>query len=170
MPQVAYRVVRSRRKFVKAPEVKRMLGNAIDAEVKPHYIERFKEVIADWKHKPEFKSRKFIKTDSISVDVYPAGPHKDIWKWVSRGTKGPYPIPKAGPRYLAFQLGYQPRTRPRGKFGGPGKATGPWIRGVMQVQHPGIKAREFEEVIAEEEKQWFSSTMENIWRRTIRAL
>jgi len=40
----------------------------------------------------------------------------------------------------------------------------------MQVQHPGIKAREFEEVIAEEELPWFRNTMENIWRRTIRAL
>jgi len=37
MPQIAYRTVRSRRKFVNAPKVKRMLGDAIDAEVKPHY-------------------------------------------------------------------------------------------------------------------------------------
>jgi hypothetical protein len=40
----------------------------------------------------------------------------------------------------------------------------------MQVQHPGIKPREFEEVIAEEELPWFRRAIENIWQRTIRAL
>jgi len=170
MPQIAYRVIRSRRKFIEAPKVIKGLAAGIDAEVKPHYVKRFKEVVADWDHKPEFKSRKFIKTNSISLNIFPAGPNKDIWKWVSGGTKGPYLIPKAGPGFLAFQLGYQPRTKPKGQYGGPGKATGPWVRGVMQVEHPGIKAREFEEVIAKEEKPWFSRTMENLWRRVIRAL
>jgi len=89
MPQIAYRTVRSRRKFIKAPEVKKMLSDAIDTEVKPHYVKEFEKVVADWNHKPEFKSRKFIKPDSISVDVYPAGPNTcalPIWPFVPRLT------------------------------------------------------------------------------------
>lgn len=171
MPQVAFRVTRKRRKFIKAPEVKRKLGAFIDDDVKKHFIEEFEGVVSDWKNQPEFKARKFITSDYIKVRVFPAGPNKDKWIWVSRGTKGPYPIPKSGPSLLSFSLGYSARTKPRGRAHvGSGTASGPAVIGVMQVQHPGIKAREFEEVIAENNKPWFSRTMENAWRRIIRSL
>ena len=170
MPTVAYRATRSRRKFMHSRKVRRMLADALDAEVKPHLVGEFDKVVADWDHKPEFKARKFIRGDRIWVNIFPAGIFKQIWKWVSGGTKGPYKIPKGGPGYLAFRTGYVPRTRPVGKFGGPGKATGAWRRGVMQVTHPGIEARKFEETIAKEQKKWFSRTMNNAWRRIIRRI
>lgn len=171
MPTVAIRVTRRRRKFAKAPEVRRKLGAIVDNEVKPDLIAKFDDVVSDWSGKPEFKARKFVTADSIKVNVFPAGEHKDKWIWVSRGTRGPYPIPKGGPGLLAFTLGYSARTRPRGQAHvGSGTASGPSVIGIMQVQHPGIEAREFEEVIAEEYKPEFSRTMENGWRRVIRSL
>lgn len=172
MPTVAYRVTRTRRKFIKAPTVKQKLSAVLDNEVKPHFIKEFKGVVSDWKGKPDFKARKFIRPDKIWIDVFPSGKNKQKWIWVSRGTRGPYRIPKAGPGFLAFNLGYSARTKPRGRAHvGSGTASGPLVIGIMQVKkHPGIEAREFEEVIAEDEKPWFSRTMENAWRRIIRSL
>lgn len=170
MPVVAYRAVRSRRKFDKAPQIIKHLEATLDNEVKPLLIKRFDLIVKNWKHKPKFKARKYIRPDSIRVAVYPAGTRENvqIYKWVTKGTRGPYPIPKAGPGYLAFQLGYKPKTRPVGQFGGPGKATGEKIKGVMQVSHPGIEARKFEESVKNDAKKWYSRTMENAWRRAIR--
>jgi len=170
MPQIAYRTVRSRRKFAEAPKVRLMLADAMRAEVAPHYTKEFKKVIANWEHKPEFKTRFFTHNpDIIKVDIRPVGVNKKYWIWTSRGTKR-HDIPVGDKGYLAFQLGYKPKTKYRGQYGGPGKATGEWVRTTKTIDHPGTKARESEEVIAEEELPWFRRTMENIWRRTIRAL
>ena len=169
--RVAFRSVRGRRVFLEASTaVTQKLGDFMDATVKPHFIQRFELVVENWKHKPKFQARKYITGDYIKLAVYPTGPNKQIYEWVTEGTKGGYKIPKAGPGYLAFQLGYKPKTKPPGKIGGPGVYTGPWVRGVMQVTHPGIKARDFESVIMKEEKDWNSREMENAWRRIIREL
>jgi len=176
MPTVAYRVTRSRRKFIGAPKVKGYLAAGMEAEVKPHFIQRFKGVVSNWKHAVDFKARKYIQADSIRLNVYPAGPNKQIWIWVSGGTKGPYPIPKhpSPGRRLAFKWGgpgsYKAKTGTGGKIGGPGVVVGGSMHYPRQVKHPGIKAREFEKTIAEDEKAWFSRTMNNIWRRAIRQM
>lgn len=170
MPTVAFRTIRGRKKFSNNAKIKQYLGNVLDNEVKPHFIQRFDMVVANWDHKVDFRARKFLRTDKIWLNVFPTGPNKQIWVWVSKGTRGPYPIPKRGPGFLAFKTGYKPKTKPVGKFGGPGIFTGDTVMGVMQVQHPGIEAREFERIIAEDEKAWFSRAMENGWRRAIRSL
>jgi len=171
MPTVAFRAVRSRRKFIKAPTVKRKLGAVLTDPVKKKFVAEFENVVSDWSGPPKFKARAFITFDYIKINVFPSGANKDKWIWVSRGTRGPYPIPKGGPGFLAFTLGYSARTKPRGQHHvGSGTASGPQVFGVMQVMHPGIKAREFEEVIAEDNKEWYSRTMENAWRRIIRSL
>ena len=155
---------------MKSAEAVRALGAGMDSIVKPHFIAESEKRVANWNHKPEIKARKFIKADSLSINVYPAGPNKKYWLWTSKGTKR-HDIPSAGPGFLAFQLGYQPKTaKSGGGYGGPGIATGPWRSGVMQIDHPGTTPREFEKYILAENKQWFSRTMENLWRRTIRAL
>ncbi len=175
MPTVAFRVIRSRRAFVNAPVVRKVLAAALDHEVKPHFIQEFEKVVANWEHQPDFKARKFITADALKLNVFPAGEHKDIYKFVTGGTKA-HLIPKtpktAGS--LAFMWGgpgsYQPKTRPGGKFGGPGQVVGGQMFFAKQVQHPGTKARNFEKAICEQEKHWFSCTMENTWRRAIRAM
>lgn len=173
MPTVAVRVVRSRRKFINAPQIRAVLEAALDTEVKPYFIDQFKAIVKDWRHQPDFKARKFINPDEIRVNVFPAGEHKQIWEWVSQGTRGPYPIPSAGPRFLRFQTNYQPRTQPGSlSASGPGRATGPMVQGKMQVEHPGIEGREFERQILDDtvNQKWFAKTMENAFKRGIRAL
>jgi len=173
MPTVAIRVTRGRRKFAQSRKVKRGLGVVLDNEVKPHFIDAFKRVVANWKHKVEFKARKFIRVDKIWLDVFPAGDNKDIWTFVTKGTR-PHPIRPRRAKTLAFLWGgkgsYKPKTAPVGKFGGPGVVSGGTMFFSKGVNHPGSEAREFEKTIKEDNKAWFSRTMENAWRRVIRSL
>ncbi len=65
--------------------------------------------------------------------------------YVDEGTKGPYPIPKAGPKpggLGPFQIGYVPKSTPGSLSSGPGGSFGPFVS-PGQVMHPGIKPRGF---------------------------
>ena len=168
MPTIAYRAVRSRRKFVKSLEIKAALGAHLDAVVKRRFLTRFRRVVGDWKHKPQFRARKFITADYVKVNVFPAGPNKRIYEYVTLGTRAHIIRARHAPA-LAFQLGYKPRTKPVGQYGGMGVATGKLVF-AQEVHHPGTVAREFERAIKEDEKAWFSRTMELAWRRAIRSV
>jgi len=168
MPTVAYRAVRSRRKFVKAPEIKVALGVTLDDVIKKRLLKRFQVVVGNWEHKPRFQARKFITTDYLKVNVFPTGPNAQIYKWVTDGTRA-HTIRARNAPMLAFQLGYKPKTKPVGQYGGMGVATGAKVF-AKEVHHPGTKAREFEKAIKEDEKEWVSRTLKNAWRRAIRSV
>lgn len=176
MPTVAYRAIRRRRAFVNAPVVRRVLDDALDNTVKPYLIEQFEHRVANWDHKPIFKARKRVTVDATAVTVFPSGPNKQIYKWVSGGTR-PHPIPKTpktGSNFLVFQSGgpgsYKAKTGAGGKFGGPGIVVGGKAVRARQVQHPGFEGSHFEKYIRKDAKPWFSRTMENAWRRGIRRM
>ena len=64
--------------------------------------------------------------------------------WVNEGTKGPYPIPKAGPHPTGlgpFQVGFVPKTRPGIIASQQSRRFGAWVK-PKQVMHPGIEARD----------------------------
>ena len=168
MPTVAYRITRGRRKFVKSPEIKAALGVTLDTVVKRRFLIRFRRVVGNWNHKPVFQARKFITTDYLKVNVFPTGPNAQIYKWVTDGTRAHIIRARNAPM-LAFQLGYKPKTRPVGQYGGMGVATGSKVF-AKEVRHPGTKAREFERAIKEDEKDWVNRTLENAWRRAIRSV
>lgn len=174
MPTVAYRVNRGRRKFAQSAKVKRQLESHIDSQVKPELIKRFERVVVNWQHKPEFKARKFVTVDEIQVNVFPAGEHKMIWIYVSGGTKPHEITPKNAYNRLFFEWGgpgsYKPKTRPVGRFGGPGVVMGGSLAVAKSVQHPGTEAREFEKAIRDDYRREFSRSMEAAWRRIIRSL
>ena len=173
MPTVAFRVNRSRRAFINAPKVKAILGDALDSEVKPHFIKAFEDVVKNWEHKPDFQARKFITADSISVTVYPAGANKKIYVYVTEGTR-PHTIRVRNARWLAFMWGgpgsYKAKTGPGGKWGGPGTVSGGKMTFAKEVHHPGSEGRKFEAFIRKREQPWYSRTMNNAWRRAIRAM
>ena len=175
MPTVAFRTVRSRQRFANHKAVKKELEDTLDRTVKPHMIQRFDLVVANWKHQPDFKARKFIRKDMIWVNVYPAGDEESvaIYGFVTGGTK-PHKISARNAPRLAFMWGgkgsYKPKTAARGKIGGPGIIAGGMMHFPVTVQHPGSEARDFEGVIAEDEKDWYNRTMENAWRRAIRKI
>jgi len=177
--RVAFRSVRGRRVFLEAPKaVEQKLGDFMDATVKPHFIGRFDEIVADWKHKVEFKARKYITNDSIKLAVYPTGPNKEIWVYVSEGTRR-HTIRARNAPVLAFMWGgvgsYRPKTKPGSGIAGPsfrglGKVVGGEMHFPREVHHPGSEGRHFPEFIAKAEKDWYSREMENAWRRIIREL
>ena len=174
MPTVAYRVIRSRRAFVNAPQVRKVLEQVLDSEVKPHFVGEFEKVVANWKNKPRFKGRKFITADSIAVNVYPEGTKsKEIYGYVTKGTR-PHIIRAKNVPYLVFMWGgpgsYKAKTGTGGKFGGPGIVAGGKLTVRRQVNHPGNAPRDFEGVIRKKEAPWFSRIMENAWKRAIRAM
>ena len=114
----------------------------------------FRQVTARWSHKPKFARIRTANKNIISVTIEPDGKNAQIFKWVDQGTKGPYLIPKFGPmlpgQRLTFRSGYSARTQPRGKYNqGSGQASGAWVS-KERVIHPGIKAREFTQTIAED--------------------
>lgn len=178
MPTIAYRTVRSRRKFVRHAEVRRELSRVLDGPVKKRFLKQFSRIVASWKpeNKPKFKARKFIRPDSISVDVFPTG-NTEIYMFVTKGTKRHKipSVPKSGvgKDFLFFRWAgpgsYKPKTGPRGKFRGPGRvsAGAPLVR-MKQVDHPGNKPRDFEGVIRKRNLKWWRRTMENAWRRALR--
>lgn len=168
MPQVLFRAIKA--KPVKWAPFYNEIATTLDKVVKPDMIAWFDKIVAKWKHQPNFKAMKKITRTDMSVYVYPTGPNAQIWRYVSQGTKGPYPIPKDGnttAKMLRFRGKYKARTTTSGGYKGPGRATGKWqIR--KRVTHPGIKARNFEKHIARWYKPTFTRTMKNAVARGLR--
>jgi hypothetical protein len=169
MPQVLFRVIKAQQSDFRA--FYKEIEKALDTIVKPDLLEYFNKVVKSWKNQPEFKARKIIWLERMQVYVYPAGPDAEIWKYVSFGTRGPYPIPKPGntkAKTLKFRWGgpgsYKARTTTSGGYDGPGKATGPIVL-RKRVMHPGIKARSFEKHIARWYKPKFQRTMNDAVKR-----
>jgi len=91
----------------------------------------------------------------IQVGPKPGTKGAEIYGYVDKGTRGPYPIPKAGntrAKTLIFQWGgkgsYKAKTKPRVLGSTGGGPSGPIIH-RKRVMHPGIKhPRKFTETIA----------------------
>ena len=148
------------------------MADWLDNEAKPHLIERFEFVVANWKTRVTFKARKFMRADSISINIFPDD-GKDIWGYVVNGTPPHVIRPKRG-KVLAFPWGgpgsYKPKTKPPAKLGGPGTVAGGKPAFLPVVHHPGTDARPFPKEIAKDEKPWFGRNAENAWRRAIRSV
>ena len=148
--------------------VRKELERALDNEVKPALIKSHEIVVANWKNKPNFQTRKYIRPDKISMTVFPTGDNADIYTYVDQGTK-PHPIRPVRAKMLRFRTGYQPKTlaRPARTVAGGGTTTGPEVR-AMLVKHPGSKAREFSRTIAEDIRPDFEKIIEQTFRRVSR--
>ena len=81
-----------------------------------------------------------------------------IFNWVNRGTR-PHEIRPRGPWPLRFPGGFTAKTTPGSLSSGPGGSFGDTIV-ARSVQHPGIKARRFDKLIAEKLKPFVLQ----IWR------
>lgn len=147
-----------------------MLSAALDKQVKPALIKSHNLVVADWKNKPEFRTRKTITAVSIKMIVFPAGDPDAvaIYGYVDQGTKPHLIVPVHAP-LLKFRTGYQPKTlaRPARTVSGGGKATGPWVSAKL-VHHPGSEARKFSETIARDLLSDFQKVIDNTFRQIAR--
>ena len=137
----------------------RRLRQAMNAQAKPAVIKMCKEVVQGkrysedgkpWKHKITFRARFQMRGDDAVLYVYPTGKDKMLWTWTSRGTK-PHPIDARNAPYLVFPYG-GPRARPKTtpRHGVTIRSPTEKWASVKHVDHPGTKAREFEERIMDE--------------------
>jgi hypothetical protein len=149
---------------------KKAINEALDKDVKPALIKSHNLVVANWKHKPKFQTRKDIRPNKITMSVFPVGDNAEIYTFVDQGTRPHVIKAKNAPR-LVFQTGYKPKTlaRPARTVSGGGVATGPTVF-AKQVQHPGSEAREFSETIAEDIKPDFKRTIENTFKQVSKQL
>lgn len=151
---------------------KEMLSAALDSQVKPALIKSHELVVANWKNKPTFQTRKYIKGDSIGMTVFPAGEAKEIYTYVDQGTK-PHLIVPVHAKLLRFRTGYSPKTLPNPARlvlqPSGGKATGPQVFAKV-VHHPGSEARNFSEAIARDLQPEFVRVIENTFRQVARKL
>lgn len=172
MPLVSFRQIKA--KPINWQPFYDEIAKTLDDTVTPELIAWFDKVTKSWKHKPDFRAKKRITKTEASVYVYPVGENANIWRYVSQGTKGPYPIPKPGnkrAKTLRFQWAgrgsYKARTTPQGGYKGPGKSTGSEMM-FKHVNHPGIKARNFERHIARWYRPQFRRAMRNAVARGLR--
>jgi hypothetical protein len=139
----------------------------------------FEDVVSDWANPPQFITAVTVKPDRISVVVRPRKRRKtsQIFEWVDKGTKGPYPIrpkrrrPRSNEKKsLAFRVGYQPRTLPVARgHAGSGQATGQMVF-AKEVKHPGIRPRLFSETITDEMHVKFQRRANSTFRRLERTM
>ena len=165
--RVLVRQVRGRKEHPNWQGIVKEVEKTIDAVVKPRVLNYATRVVANWAHKPAFKARKSVSRGGIIVYVYPSGENAKYWIWTSRGTK-PHKIRPRRAKVLAFPSVYIPKTTPRGpSYGGPGTSSGP-TRFAQEVDHPGTKARHFEEAWARWARTWYKREIDNAMRRGAR--
>lgn len=162
---------------------RKAMEKALDSEVKPALIKSHNLVVANWKNKPEFRTRKVIRPDRITMIVFPTGPAAKIYIYVDQGTKDHF-VPGSGGRIypkaaaaLAFRYGgkYNPKTlaKPARTVSGGGKVTGGTsvvLASVKGHMVSGIEAREFSKTIAGDIEPGFKKTIENTFRTVSRQL
>jgi len=174
MPQIHCRQVRSRGLRPDWDEVIKVVADGMDREVKPKILSYFFRIVAHWKEedRPGFKATKRITRDYIKLYVFPTGPNKNIWKWVSvTGCKARDIVVRKA-KWLRFRWAgpgsYKARTDKSGHYKGPGEAFGPIIRRFV-VDWPGFDPRNFEKHIARWTLKWYRRTMEKLFKKGIRA-
>lgn len=128
----------------------RALEQALDDTAK-EVIKDFKRTTETWDHQPEFKvmdSGFRVGSREVSLDV---GTDDEIYGYVSRGTPAHDILPKQA-TVLRFQSGFVPKTKPGRFLSKEGGSSGDNTF-AKAVHHPGIKARKFEELIAERHRK-----------------
>lgn len=114
--------------------------------LKPQLKREMQRRVRNWKTPVHFAAVFSSGGDKLAqLTVFPRGEGRDLWMWVSLGTRARTITAKNKPM-LVFREGYDPKTAPGNRFGGPGKRFGP-LRIQKTAQYPGIEARLFEENI-----------------------
>ena len=177
MPRIAVRRVGKGAGWSLEPKrYEKAIRDAVNKEAKPAVLKMHREVIEGkrysesgdaWKHKVQFRARFQVRGNDAVLYVFPAGKNKQIWDWVTNGTR-PHKIKAKNAPVLSFMWGGpgvppSKTTTPRGSggsFGGGGAAK---MVHLKEVDHPGSKHRNFEGRIAKE----YAPTFRKLIRKTI---
>lgn len=153
------------------PKVMSEMEAALRGPVKHRLVREFEGRAAGWEHKPAFKETGFHSGSRImSITVGPFGNNKRIWIFVSGGVSR-HPIPKSGSTRMRIRGG-------RGGYSSHTTATGSTGRGssydesatfyAYNVDHPGIKARNFEADIADKAEGYIVGVLALAFSRAVK--
>jgi hypothetical protein len=138
-------------------------------------VKDFEKTTKTWKGaKPKFEFTSEVEPPGAALFVGPAGDNEGTQKyeWLNDGTRKNYPIPKfpkKGGKRLAFMTtGFSPKTRVRTIGSTAGSKAGPPMAFPVQVIHPGIEARKFDETIGEIWNKPFKKAMELALKRGVK--
>ena len=134
----------------------------------------FKATTATWHHKVEFEKAVSLALGGPSIHIVT---YDLIYGYVNDGTK-PHPIfagyytGLSSKMALSFQWGgkgsYRPKTHPGVIGSTPGGPSGPRVA-MPYVQHPGTKARKFDEAIRKKWEPMFKRRMEDAMKAAAKA-
>lgn len=134
--------------------------NTMRTKTAPEVQNLFKRTVEGWHNKPTFTHRMGRGPDHVSVTVYPGfGKNADQYALVNAGSPE-HPITARNAPFLLFQRGYHSATKPRVLSSRPYVRYGHyWLQ--KSVHHPGFKAREFDQEIADQYQDTFRQDMQN---------
>ena len=120
-----------------------------------------------WSTRVNFVQVETIRTREISMLVFPRGPGRQKWIWVSGGVKTPTKH-ASGPKGMSIYQ-YGPFTRPGPRVGpGTGRAQFARFRGLQTVKPTIIEAREFEKAVVKKFSRTYNRAIIGIIRTSFR--
>lgn len=131
-------------------EIAKQVGN-----VGRLHVQERDRVVAGFDHKIEFGYEVKITPGQVTLNIQVTNDGDevsegftigDLWKSLDQTGTKPHPIEAKPGKRLAFRPNYQSHTRPIGRFGGPGQATGETVY-RKRVNHPGYPPRKFSDRI-----------------------
>jgi len=115
----------------------------------------FEKTTATWDHQVTFNQRTNLASGAVTAEVWT---DDEIYGYVNDGTR-PHEIRPRNAKVLVFQSGYSAKTSPGKVASRGGGASGPLVFS-KGVNHPGTKARNFDDAIQKKRKLpfWFGMT------------
>lgn len=168
MPRILVRAITPKRaKVVDFAKFEREITDAIIKEHKPRVKKDFEGTVEGWENKPVFQTRLTIRTDRVTLLVWPSGDNANQYNLVSAGSPA-HRIPGSGVKRMSFKAGYKSATRPGSLKSSAKVRSGP-IVGAQVVNHPGFEGRDFYKQIAKKNQPAFRRDQENALRRAARS-
>jgi len=130
----------------------------------PDLKRMFKQTVEGWKNPPDFSQKQRISPSEIAMAVFASGSNADKYTLVNEGSPK-HPIVPRQARMLRFRTGYRAGTQPRVLRSQAYQRFGNYISTMIVPNHPGFKAREFDDTIAKEYKRTFEKDMQEAINR-----
>jgi hypothetical protein len=132
------------------------------------HVEERNKVTSDFEHEIKFGYRINATDKQVTLTILLKNEGEavsegfsieDLWKSLDKTGTRPHVIRAKNTPRLRFQTNYQPHTRPIGRSGGLGRATGSIVF-ARQVNHPGYAPRKFSEVINKRLRRSFEQAID----------
>jgi len=127
--------------------VQQSIQKTMRSKTGPELKKEFEKTTEGWKNKINFSKDFKFSSNLLSTRVFPSGAGAETYALVNAGSPPHKITQRRSP--LRFQTGYTPSTSPRVLSSRANRRFGQ-VRVTSSVRHPGFKAREFDDTIAEE--------------------